>query len=402
MSESATSEDPAPTEPPGTISKTVVYYASFVALGLALASLGPTIQGLADQTQTKLHEISFLFMTRSMGYLIGSLFGGRLYDRLPGHPLLAASLVVMAVTLGLTPMMMQLWMLIGLFLVMGIAEGSLDVGGNTLLAWVHRVNLGPFMNGLHFFFGVGAFLAPIVIAQMMFWGEGIGWAYRTLALLILPTAGAVLLLPSPRIQSPARTEGGGHGTAWLIVLIALCFFVFVGAEVGIGNWIYTYAIAQNLSDPTAAAYLTSAFWGAMTLGRLLAIPLSTRVSPAAMLWGDLIGGLVSVGIILIWPQVLVAIWVGTIGAGLSVASMFASLLAFSQEHMTISGRVTGWFFVGSSTGAMCVPWVIGQFFESIGPTVTMVVVLVDLGMAVGVFAALVLYVRSLRENPILA
>ena len=48
---------------------------------------------------------------------------------------------------------------------MGVAEGALDVGGNTLLIWVHRHKVGPFMNGLHFFFGAGAFLSPIIIAQ---------------------------------------------------------------------------------------------------------------------------------------------------------------------------------------------------------------------------------------------
>ena len=56
---------------PGTIG----YYAAFVALGLASASLGPTLPGLALHTQSRLAQISSLFAARSLGYLVGSLLG---------------------------------------------------------------------------------------------------------------------------------------------------------------------------------------------------------------------------------------------------------------------------------------------------------------------------------------
>ena len=64
--------------------------------------------------------------------------------------------------------------------------------------------------------------------------------------------------------------------------------------------------------------------------------------------------------------------------------------------MTITGRVTGWFFVGASAGGMFLPWLIGQLFESIGPRVTMFIILIDLLVAVSVFAALIL--NSTKTN----
>ena len=48
------------------------------------------------------------------------------------------------------------------------------------------------------------------------------------------------------------------------------------------------------------------------------------------------------------------------------------------RRMRITGRVTGWFFVGASVGGMTLPWVIGQFFESVGPRATIVILLIDL------------------------
>jgi len=57
------------------IAATLAYYVGFIALGLTTASLGPTLPGLAEQTQTRLGEISFLFTARSFGYLLGSFCG---------------------------------------------------------------------------------------------------------------------------------------------------------------------------------------------------------------------------------------------------------------------------------------------------------------------------------------
>ncbi len=189
------------------LAQTAVYYIAFVALGLASASLGPTLGGLAEHTRTRLNEISFLFMARSLGYLAGSFVGGRVYDRWPGHMIMAGILVAMAVVLALAPMMPLLWLLTAVLLVLGMGEGALDVGGNILLMWVHRSEVGPFMNGLHFAWGLGASLSPIIVAQAVLRTGDITWAYWTLAVLMLPVIIGLLRLPSPA----TGTSLGGAG-----------------------------------------------------------------------------------------------------------------------------------------------------------------------------------------------
>ena len=74
--------------------QTAGYYAAFISLGLAGAVIGPTIPALAAHTHSHLNEVSFLFIAISAGYLIGSLLAGRFYDRQPGNPVMAASLVL--------------------------------------------------------------------------------------------------------------------------------------------------------------------------------------------------------------------------------------------------------------------------------------------------------------------
>ncbi len=383
----------------GKISTTTSYYAAFVALGLTAASLGPTLPGLAEHTQTLFSEISFLFTARSLGYLLGSFQGGRLYDRMPGHPVMAVTLLIMAAMMALAPLMSLLWLLTTVLLVVGIAEGTLDVGGNTLLVWVHGHKVGPFMNGLHFFFGVGAFLSPIIVAQAVLMSGDITWAYGVLALLMVPVAVWLLRLDSPVVPVLAKDSPAAQTNYLLVVLVALFFFLYVGAEVSFGGWIFTYATALGLAGETNAAYLTSAFWGALTAGRLLAIPIATRLRPRLILLADLGGGMVSLGLILLWSDSLIAAWLGTLGAGFSMASIFPTTLSLTERRMTITGRVTGWFFVGASAGGMFLPWLIGQLFESIGPQVTMFIILADLLVAVVVFAALILYSTRINSSP---
>lgn len=119
------------------LSRTFIYYAAFVAFGLIVASLGPTLPGLAEQTGVPIAQISFLFAARSGGYLTGSILGGRVYDRLPGHPMLAGVLLAMMLAFGSVPLLGTIALLAGVLFLVGIAEGMLDVGGNTMLLW-HR------------------------------------------------------------------------------------------------------------------------------------------------------------------------------------------------------------------------------------------------------------------------
>ena len=361
---------------------------------MSLGSLGRTLPDLAKHTRTELSQISYLFPARSLGYMLGILLSGRWYDRVPGHPVMAAVLFIMAAMLGLVPLMSLLWILIAVVLVLGVAEGALDVGGNVLLIWVHRRNVGPFMNALHFCFGVGAFLSPLIITRAVLMSGDLTWAYWMLAFLMLPGAVWLLRLSSPPPQAASEDVSAGRGDVLLIVLIAAFFFTFVGAEMAFGGWIYTYAVTLGLGGETSASDLNSAFWGAFTLGRLLAVPIAARFSPRSMLIGDLTGGLISVGIILLWPNSVVAVWVGTVGAGLSIASMFPTSLNLAERLMTITGKVTGWFLIGGSAGSMFLPWLIGQLFESVGPRVTMVTILADIVVSAGFFAVLMLYTKQ--------
>ncbi len=358
---------------------TFAYYAAFVGLGLVLASLGPTIPDLASRTSSTLSAFSAVFIAHSAGYLAGALVGGRLFDRLPGHPLLAGMLAIIAICMVLIPVCRTLTIILATFTVMGLSQGSLDAGGNTLLVWLYPTGLGPWMNGLHLFFGVGALLSPLIIAGIIEQGYTVAHAYRVLAALLLPPMLWVLSRPSPAIparQVDAEPIDLGPHRATLLLTGGL-LFAAVGAEVGFGNWIYTYALQEGLANEASARLMTSVFWGAFTGGRLLAIPLASRMSPLSILLLSLLVAGAAAILPLISLTSASLLWAGTILGGIAVAPLFATALSLAGSHMPISGRAMGFLFVGSSAGGMISPWIIGQLFEPVSPQSMFWVILAD-------------------------
>jgi fucose permease len=390
---------PSAANPRSHWAQTTGYYAAFVALGLIGALLGPTLTNLAQHTQVRLDQISILFTGRSLGYLLGSLLGGRLYDRRPGNPLMASFLGIIFLMMLLSPLIPVLWLLFLAMLLMGFGEGGLDVGGNTMLMWLHREKVGPFMNGLHFAFGVGSFLTPIIIAQMALLSGNFAWGFWVVAVLLFPVIFWLLRLPSPT-NLPVSAENPAKKTNYLLIGMMVFFFaLYVGSEVSFGGWVYTYAVAMKLMNTTTAALMTSLFWGSLTLGRLLSIPIAAKYKLSSVVFLDVAGVLVSVGLILLWPKSEAIIWVGTFGTGFAMASIFPTMLALAESRLHITGQVTSWFFVGGSSGSMALPWLIGQLFEPVGARVAMAAIFIAMSLALATLITLVTYsARTLKVS----
>lgn len=347
---------------------TVGYFVTFISLGLILAVLGPTLPALAKNTGISLGDAGFLFTARAIGALTGSAAASRLLDRLPGHLLMTGALVAIAVLLSFIPVVSHFWMLAAVVMLVGGIEILLHSGGNTLLIWAYRSEVGQVMNSMHFFFALGAFLSPVIVAQIITLSDDVTFAYWILAVLMLPAALWLVRVPSPASPATGDAEGDDRPDDYILVaLIALFFALYVGAEASFGGWIYSYAIALQLSSEVVAAYLTSAFWGALMVGRLVSIPLADRFRPRTVLLLSVASAVVSVGVILVAAGSTLVVWVATFGVGLSLAAIFPTTMSLAERYTTVTGSVTGWFFVGASIGGMTIPWLTGQGFKTIGP-----------------------------------
>ncbi len=370
------------------MSKTFLYSLAFIALGLGSGSLGPTLPALAAQTHAELREISNLFIARSFGTMVGSLLIGRLYDRGIGHPLLAASLLGLAVAMALLPSATLVWLLLLLSMGLGLASASVNVGGNALIVQEYGHRVRPFMSTLHFAFGLGGLLAPMLVAQVVHYANSLQITYWSLALLTLPVAVITFLAPGPKPAEHKHLDPAAPLPRLTIALFAFFFFLEVGAEASVMGWYFSYAAERGMSAQTAA-YMNSAFWAAFTVGRLVTIWLTTRFNVVSLVVAHLCLTLLIVLALIVFSPSAFVLWLGAIGFGLAVAPVFPNIFGFAQRVLGLSGKVTGFFLVGSSAGSMFWPWLIGQYFNTHGPQVMSWVVLFNLIGALAILTILV-------------
>jgi FHS family Na+ dependent glucose MFS transporter 1 len=360
---------------------TLLYYWSFISLGLIAGFLGPSLPSFAENTGSTLSQISNLFILSALGYLIGSYLSGHLLNKIPGHHIIFVSIVIMSAGMVLLPSIRSIWILVSVFFILGLAQSHLDVAENTLLIWLHGKAVPPYMNGLHFFFGLGSFLAPFIIAQSFKMTANLNAAFWIMAGIILLPAIVIMRFPSPPVPTVAAQNAEAQSKqtpAILVVLLIILFFGFVGGEVTYGNWIYTYSLEGSFGNAIQSAYLTSAFWGAFTIARLFSILLGRIISVKNLLWINLIGSIISLSLMLIWPDSKSILWVGTLGFGFFIASCFPTAMNFAEQLGAVSSKVTSLFFVSASLSGMASPWIVGQWFASQGPQIAIWVVFANL------------------------
>ncbi len=360
--------------------QTGAYFAAFFVLGATIASLGPTLPYLAENTAAALSSLGLLFTLRSGGYLLGSLLGGRLYDRLPGHRVLGAAIFLGALGLALLPHISSLATLSTVMLLIGVAEATLDVGCNTQLAWLHGARSGPYLNGMFLFAGLGGMFSPLLLSS-----AGGAAGYRILALLSLPVALWAFVTPPPLRQAHEQNRSSNTLRPALFALFCLLTFIFIGGEVGFSGWLYSYARALKLGTEQAAGMLTSFYWLGITLGRVAAIFLSARFAPRRVVLANLTGLVASLGLILLNPASQTFLWAGALGFGIFLAPVFPTAFAFLERKTPITGAAAGVLWASGSFGAMLYPWLMGWQLGNVGPVNIMVTLAVSFGLALALF-----------------
>jgi len=257
---------------------------------------------------------------------------------------------------------------------------------------------GPFMNALHLFYGVGTFLAPIIIAQAVLITGRITWGYWIIAAFLLFSALQLFFIPSQPIPATKPGFTSTRTNNILVFLAALFLFCYSSMANIFGGWIFSYVVRLDLTNATNAAYLTSTFWGAFMVGRLLSILVAVRFKPSAILLGNLLGCLLSVGIIMLLPCSIISVWVGAAGLGLSAASLFPTTVALVERRIEISGKITSRFVIGSALGAMLPPWLVGQLFDSASPQIVISSVFATLLMGFSVYVFFMRETKMSRVN----
>ncbi|MFW3616596.1 MFS transporter [Billgrantia antri] len=357
---------------------TLTYFVVFIAIGMCVGLLGPTLPYLADMTGSGMSQIAILFTARALGTMLGSVLSGMLIDRFDGHRVLATMLLLLAAGLAAVPFSQALALLTVVLFLLGLAEVSVNAGANTLLLWTHGPASPPWISALHFCFGLGNMLIPLVLVAVLRQGFSFAWAFWLVALCVTALSFPLLRQSSPKPPDIAITHRSAPPPrdGWRLAIFLLMFGLYVGMEVTFAGWVTAYGVLSGTA-PADAALLVTLFWLTLSAGRLLAIPLIRLLSPWKVLRGCLSLGLFgALALHFLWlPLSLVALLFG-----LASSAIFPTLFGLSNQLMPSSGRTTGWIFLASGLGGMAIPSLTGPLLERAGTNAFPVLLIALVGL----------------------
>jgi fucose permease len=376
----------------------------FLMLGVMFSQLGPVLAELASRTSTTLAQVGALFTALYIGSLLTQSVAGPISDRIGERPPLLVGLTLAA--LGVTGMVSSrsLLALLPCAFVTGLGYGFITVCTNLLVARVFVQRSVAALNLANVFYGVGAVIGPALA------GLSTGRLDTGLPALLLGVALLVVMVPAvyfspaggrrPRqaasAQAPAVESFSGPTRAPrripalyrspLLWTLSVVLALYVGLEAALGGWTTTYLQATAGMRLESAALVVSAYWLALTLGRVVNSWLGTRLTADQVLLLSLGGAMAGGCILALGTGSLVLTVAGVLVVGFSFGAVFPTGLAIvTGTFAPDAGKAASVAQATGSVGGMTIPWLIGLILVRTGPRASMV------SIAVGILAMLLCY-----------
>lgn len=359
----------------------------FFSLGVTVASFGPLLPELSLLNQVELSRMGQIFTFYFLGSLISQILSGPLSDRFGEKPLLLAATLLLMGSVAALPFSHTFPLSLLLFSLTGLGGGAIVLATNVLIARVYADRSVSALNLLNLFFGVGAFLSPALvglIAGQTGHGRQILWLVSALLALQVGLFLWLRIPPADRVSQTAVPTGLRFLLrSRLIWLLAFLLMLYVGVENGFGGWITVYMQRTANLPYEQAALSASAFWLALTAGRLVTVGLGMRLSAVRILALSLGGALAGSLLMVLGIGNLTISTAGILLTGFSFASIFPSTVSLSSASFPEqAGRAMSVINGMASIGAMALPWLQGVLLNTVSPAASTLLTLIGvLGMA---------------------
>lgn len=219
------------------------------------------------------------------------------------------------------------------------------------------------MNLLHFFFGIGAITAPILIIIF----RNFSWRYVFLIVALFPLLVAIILYNKDISVKQNDNEKQNQIIIYKQPILWLCGFImffYVGLEVSIYGWLPTYWEQTAVNSIIAAPLTATIFWSSLTAGRLLIGKLADHFGYVKYL---LLTVLILCTSSFIWwllPGQITTLMIALL-LGFSLAGIFPIVMLLANESFQgNSGKVTAFVNIFVALGGLLIPAYIGRLADS--------------------------------------
>ncbi|MDQ6857807.1 MAG: MFS transporter [Chloroflexota bacterium] len=343
-----------------------VAFSGFIVLGLPTGMLGIAWPSMRAALDAPLAGLGVLLAAMTVTQFASSGLSGLIRERFGTTALLLVPTGLAAGGLALFALATTWPLMIAAAAILGAGLGLLDAAVNMEAALKRGVR---FMGALHASWALGATLGPVLIGTVLVatgsWRLGYAVAAGAFVVLAVATymTRAELGSAPERVDAPTATASARRTIATGAALL----FVYVGIELGAGQWSFTRLTADGALTDGIAGLAVFLYWSALAAGRI-GLALFGERAGATRLFDLSVGGAL-VSAIAFWllpPAVAALVALPAIGISLSVFVPLLLYLTPGRVGRASAPRAIGYQVAAGMVGGAVLPAAIGVVMQSSG------------------------------------
>jgi fucose permease len=247
-------------------------FSAFTLFGTSMTIVGAALPKILGDFHWSYAAAGAVIAASAAAYFLGCLLAGKILKAIGAKATVLAGLA--ACVFGLAFFASSPSFLVNLLLnvLVGAGQGCIEPAINWSALRMDASGSGRAMNLMHGAFSIGAVAGPLVLGLIM--ATGLRWTllFRAIAFLFAMIGIALAAMPFDRLGamdsgSEIRIKGKRTIREPVFYLGFACLLLYVGAEIGISNWIAEYFVRIFSAGPAFASLTVSLFWIGVLAGR---------------------------------------------------------------------------------------------------------------------------------------
>ena len=236
-------------------------------------------------------------------------------------------------------------------------------------------------------FGLGSFLAPLIIMQLL--AKDISWRYFYFLIVALS---AIVFLSATKIKTQKHLPGAfaiksirHHFIDISVISSFIALFFYFGMELGVAVWLITYLETIKGISPHTGVYLLSFFWLLLAIGRYLGGHLLKTHTPKTLVTTFSLLGAISLAIALYANSTILSMIFLPL-VGFSCSLLFPTIYSVTIENQKSGHSIVSGILFTAVIGGAIIPYLIGIIADTHGLTA---------GLSILFISAIVIFLKGL-------
>ncbi|KAI9316336.1 major facilitator superfamily domain-containing protein [Dichotomocladium elegans] len=345
-----------------------------VVVGVNDGNIGIVIPSIKEQYSLSQSVVSVIFLCMAAGNCCAAVANGpliRRYNQTTAAIVGGLSLVVGSVMIAVGPVFPIICL--GEFFI-GFGYALTEAAANVVCGEMPRSTV--VLNLLHAFYGAGALVGPLIAAAVL--------ANHSWRVTFMILAGLAAFQTITTERENATIDGNDPYSNQqeekknriidalrhrATIVAALFLLLYVGTEVTMGGWAYTYLIEVRSSDTVAMAHIVTGYFAGLCAGRLFLAYWTLRFGEKRMTFVYL--GVVLATFFIFW-------FVPAVGAsatalvvmGFALGPIYPTTVALAGKSLghRVFPVAVGFIAAAGSLGSAIFPYVTGVMIGAVGVT----------------------------------